>query len=311
MGTLTKKLSVVRNKLHTISRRIQTLLHEISDLSALAQRRARQAMSNEVLLMLTFGNQDPVEDVLAQRLSKYCDRLKRIKMDLEFWIDTSFDESSAKVVHHKLLPSIGVAIIGGGVNSRASCLLSDIKTLLIEVQDLDRRLPHFAGPSGRPLTVREKSTDMKRSRPREHVFVAYSHHNRKWLNRLKIHLTPLQRKGALELWDDTRLIPGTRWREDISKALSKSSVAVLLVSADFLASDFIATMELPTILRREHAATGLQVVPVFVAPCRVPKVIADFHGINDPKRTLEDMSDAEADRCFIRLVDLINGKMAE
>src|SRR5207249_3434720 len=103
---------------------------------------------------------------------------------------------------------------------------------------------------------------------------------------------------------DTKLTPGSRWREEIELALGRASIAVLLISADFLASEFIATKELPTILKAE-SERGLVVVPVFVAPCRVPDELTEFQGLNSPDRTLEESNRAEADRVLVNLVDLI------
>jgi hypothetical protein len=77
------------------------------------------------------------------------------------------------------------------------------------------------------------------------VFVSYNHRDRIWLERLQVHLKPLVRQNAIDLWDDTRLRPGTNWREDIQQAVASAQIAILLISADFLASDFIDTDELP------------------------------------------------------------------
>lgn len=70
-------------------------------------------------------------------------------------------------------------------------------------------------------------------RPR--VFVSYSHNDREWLERLRVHLKPL--RGQIDLWDDTRIKPGAVWYEEIKRGLEGARAALLLVSADFLASD--------------------------------------------------------------------------
>ena len=71
------------------------------------------------------------------------------------------------------------------------------------------------------------------------VFVSYSHRDEKWLERLQVHLKPLVRAGDIDLWDDTQIRSGEDWKAKIDQALGSARFAVLLVSADFLASDFI------------------------------------------------------------------------
>lgn len=304
MGTLIRELTVVGTELAAIVRGLEELLSEALSLSASADEWTRHSMTSEARLSRTFGSHDPIEKALMDALTDIRDQEKKFEKDIELWIDTSFDEPTMKTVRGKIFPSWGFAIVGGGVASRVSSLVQDVKNLISETKDLERRLPYFKDSSGEARVVDEPQPSEKISAARDRVFVAYCHRNKRWLERLKTHLTPLVRKGILELWEDTQLKPGTAWRDEISKALAKASVAVLMISADFLASEFIATKELPDILNGEKER-GLVVVPVFVAPCRIPEGLANFQGINDPKRTLEEITEADADRILVQLVDFV------
>ena len=64
---------------------------------------------------------------------------------------------------------------------------------------------------------------------RDQVFVSYSHNDKEWLERLKVHLRPLVRGGKVDLWSDTRLRPGDRWHEEIALAINRAKAAILLI----------------------------------------------------------------------------------
>ncbi len=85
--------------------------------------------------------------------------------------------------------------------------------------------------------------------PRDGVFVSYSHADKKWLERLKVHLKPLERDHQIVIWNDTKLRSGDKWLVEINKALSTPEVAILLVSADFLASISSTGMNCPRCLK--------------------------------------------------------------
>jgi hypothetical protein len=134
---------------------------------------------------------------------------------------------------------------------------------------------------------------------RPNVFVSYSHSDREYLDRLLVHLKPLEREGLIDLWVDTRLRAGDRWKKEIEKALARATVAVLLVSADFLASDFITDNELPPILRKAEEQ-GTRIIPLIVKPCRFArdKHLRHFQAINDPNESLIQLSSGQQEAYY-------------
>ena len=98
------------------------------------------------------------------------------------------------------------------------------------------------------------------------VFISYSHKDEDWKDRLVTHLGVLQSQGLLDLWDDRRIGAGEDWYQEIQEAMASASVAVLLVSANFLTSRFILNEEVPRLLERREKE-GLRIFPVIVKPC--------------------------------------------
>lgn len=98
------------------------------------------------------------------------------------------------------------------------------------------------------------------------VFISYCHKDEEWKNRMVSHLGVIQSEGHLEIWDDRRIEAGLDWYPEIQKAIDTSSIAILLISADFLTSNFIRSEEVPRLLERREKE-GLRIFPVIVKPC--------------------------------------------
>lgn len=104
----------------------------------------------------------------------------------------------------------------------------------------------------------------KVSKPK--VFVSYAHQDESWKDLLWKHLHVPARQDLLEVWADGNIPAGVCWHNQIMEAIDSSQLAILLISADFLGSEFILDMEVPRILARHRAGT-LKVLPVLVRPC--------------------------------------------
>ena len=131
----------------------------------------------------------------------------------------------------------------------------------------ERLVEEIVGALNEPdrFTLKTRISEVPMSSPT--VFVSYSRADSDCLDRLRVHLRPLQRESAIEYWDDRSLIAGERWRDEIEAALARARMAILLISADFLASDFVAESELPVLLAAAEGH-GTTILPVILKLCR-------------------------------------------
>jgi hypothetical protein len=138
------------------------------------------------------------------------------------------------------------------------------------------------------------------------VFISYCHADSRWLERLMVHLTPLSKDYEVDTWADTRLRPGSKWRDEIRAAVEKANVAVLIISADFLASEFVRTNELPPLLKAAEEE-GALILPVIAAPSlflRTPD-LAQFQAVNNPSAPLVGVSEHDQEVAFVRVAEAI------
>ena len=98
------------------------------------------------------------------------------------------------------------------------------------------------------------------------VFVSYSHRDEKWKDLLKPHLKMLEKADRLTIWDDRKIDAGDTWYDEIKNAMEEAEVALCLISADYLASDFCVKEEIPYLLERRKN-DGLTFIPILIRPC--------------------------------------------
>jgi hypothetical protein len=113
------------------------------------------------------------------------------------------------------------------------------------------------------------------------VFVSYSREDEEWRRRFAEMLSPLVRERRLTVWSDDRLLVGYEWRPQLAEAIGRARAALLMVSAPFLASDFIMDQELPALVKQ-----GVPLIPVLVRPCLWTMVptLAGLQWAHDPGR---------------------------
>ncbi len=98
------------------------------------------------------------------------------------------------------------------------------------------------------------------------IFISYSHKDETFKDELVTMLAGLQRRGIVDAWQDRRIEAGDKWNQSIHEAMNDCDLALLLVSADYLASRFIQEAEQPKLLQRRQEMQ-LRVIPIIVRPC--------------------------------------------
>jgi len=140
------------------------------------------------------------------------------------------------------------------------------------------------------------------------IFISYSHKDRKLFQEFKKMLAPAIQKGIVDLWDDTKIEPGMKWQKEIETNLLSAKVAVLLVSPDFLASDFISKNELPPLLKKANQG-GTTIFWVYLSACLYEHTeIATYNAAHDLLKPLDQLSKANRQAIFSavckKLIDL-------
>ncbi|MGD2086647.1 MAG: toll/interleukin-1 receptor domain-containing protein [Candidatus Aminicenantes bacterium] len=138
------------------------------------------------------------------------------------------------------------------------------------------------------------------------IFISYSHQDEEWKKRLAKHLRVLELEGCYQVWDDRKIKPSSDWQPEIEKALDTAGTAILLVSADFLISDFIRKKEIPRLLERREKE-GLKVIPLIVRPCSWQKVpwLGKIQAFPEDGVPLSSGTDSESEEKLTALVEMV------
>lgn len=142
------------------------------------------------------------------------------------------------------------------------------------------------------------------------IFISYSHQDKKYLEWLQKHLKAFQRQNRqIEVWDDTKIKAGDKWKKEIESALEKASVAFLLVSKDFLSSDFVMDEEIPKLLQK-CSEEGTWIIPIILTPCLFEdSPLGDFQAINTPDNPLSMLTETEVDQIFVNLLRQVKSRL--
>jgi cellulose biosynthesis protein BcsQ len=161
--------------------------------------------------------------------------------------------------------------------------------------------------------VKRASVLAKRREPEKlNIFISYSHKDTGYLDRLLTHLKVLNRSSALNLWDDTKITAGHNWYTEISRAISQASVVILVLSPDYLASEFIWREEFSRILKQEREG-NLRIIPLILKPCLWEEVelVNHLQVFPNDGKPLNAFPQAEQDKRLVDFTKLIKASLEE
>lgn len=98
------------------------------------------------------------------------------------------------------------------------------------------------------------------------LFYSYSHKDEELRDELEKHLVLLKRQGLLDTWHDRGISLGQEWAGKIDEHLNNADIVLLLISSDFLASDYCYDKEMKRAMDRYEAGEAI-VIPVILRPC--------------------------------------------
>jgi len=138
------------------------------------------------------------------------------------------------------------------------------------------------------------------------VFISYSHSDARWKDRLVSQLGVLQHEGLLATWHDGLIQPGADWLPAIEEAMAEARIAIFIVSAEFLNSEFIRRKELPVLMARREKE-GLRLIPLIASPCPWQKVpcLASIQARPLHGKTLAELSGVRAVKVLSDLAEEI------
>lgn len=150
----------------------------------------------------------------------------------------------------RLQPTAHVVIMSGEKNNEVTAEKKGLN--FIQKPFLTPEILKLFGKAGR-RSIRKCSS----------VFVSYSHRDEWFRSELQKHLALLQRGGFIDSWHDGKISPGEVFDQAIAAALEKADLILLLVSSDFMASEFCYGIELKRAMER-HTAGLAAVVPIII-----------------------------------------------
>jgi predicted acylesterase/phospholipase RssA len=136
---------------------------------------------------------------------------------------------------------------------------------------------------------------------RHQVFISYSHLDEDWFTKLKLVLAPVKVFHGIKFWDDKEIPPGANWHEAIKAALSRTRVAICLVSQNFLNSDYINNTELEYFIK-EAKDLNVQIFAIAISSVK-ENPLTKYQFVNNVAEPFDKLSDEKQFAILNKMVD--------
>jgi len=137
------------------------------------------------------------------------------------------------------------------------------------------------------------------------IFISYSHQDKSWLEKFLKIIKPIERLNLISVWSDRSIQPGKEWEIEINEALNKTDVAILMVSKNFLASDYIQEYELPFLLNAVQNK-GIKLFWMLIGTCLVDLTeLSKFQAAHDISSPLNSLPPSKQDQILVDICKLI------
>lgn len=134
---------------------------------------------------------------------------------------------------------------------------------------------------------------------RDQIFISYCREDHHYKDRAKKHLCGLCNFSGIGVWCDEQIETGSQWDHDIAQAIQRAAAAVLLISKDYLASDYVTRAELPLCLEAWKRGE-LWIIPVIINPCVFQSIetLNRLQTANSPDKPVCELSELEQDKLW-------------
>lgn len=197
---------------------------------------------------------------------------------------------------------------GGYKGEEVKNHLDELKLVLSKLDEIIKRVPRVRNHKGSFVIGNAKNLLITYDKsyeliiPREKVFISYARQDRdKWLHTVKKFLKPLENDGLI-IWTDEKIRAGTDGKKDIEYQLRSVKVGVLIITQNFLNSDFVDKYELPPLLKASNE--GMILIPLICEHCSylIDKRLNNLDARPDPKFPLEGMTQSEQNKTMSDLL---------